>query len=378
MNFLKNDNLKKQIRTFDRIMIAGNLFRFIFLLLFAFLLFDIFFLEMNPILWVIICFAVVLVIFITLTHLFSGILVEKSNVERLETIWKQWLNFLYYIPLFPISFPVHLLFNLINKVSGTSSIRFNIDISEDELKNLIEKESELELEEREMITSIFEFSDTKVSEIMIPRIDIKAVDESDGLDKLLGIIVNQGFSRIPVYRGSIDEIVGIVYAKDVLQSYFVNKKLPTLTEVIREKVYFVPESARIDDLLKTFRDEKIQIAVALDEYGGTAGLVTLEDIVEEIFGEIEDEYDKKKNRIERLKDGVIVISAQVEIEKVFKILDKEIPNLEGVETIGGYLLDYLGRIPDIGEKVQIENLKFEIMDADERKIKKIKIFTKGK
>ncbi len=376
-NFLNSENLKREIKTFDRVMIATVLYKYSFFLGFVLLIFYLCFIKFNLVLWIRILAMAILTIFITSSYLFTGILVRKSSIEKLEDVWKKVMNFLFYIPLFPASELVKIIFVLINKISRTENYRFNLDLSEDAIKNIIEKRSELEHEEKEMLTSIFEFGDTKVSEIMIPRIDIAAVEESDDVSAVLKIIVEQGYSRIPVYRENIDEIVGIVYAKDILKEFYSKGSLPKLKESCRSNVYFIPESARIDDLLRTMRNEKFQIAVALDEYGGTAGLVTLEDIVEEIFGEIEDEYDKKQPKIEKQKDGSYITSAHIDIENIFEKLELETPELEGVESIGGYILNHLGRIPVAGEKIEIKNISFEILEADQRKIKKIKIKRKA-
>ena len=378
LNFLDTKNLMKEIHTFDRVMIATALYKFGFLVCFLLLLFNLFFVKIQLEFWFGVAFIVLVVLFLTLTFLITGILVLKSNIEKFENPWKQLMNLLFYVPLFPATEAVKLIFVAINKLSGTDNYRFNLDLSEDILKSLIETESELEVEEREMLTSIFEFGDTKVSEIMIPRIEIAAVDEEEDISEVLKIILDQGYSRIPIYKESIDEIIGIVYAKDILIEFHSKGNLPKLKDISRKKVYFIPESARIDDLLKTLRDEKLQIAVALDEYGGTAGLVTLEDIVEEIFGEIEDEYDKKKSKIEKLKDGTLLFQAQIDIEEIFKQLEIDPPEIEGVESIGGYVLNHLGKIPRVGDKIKIKNLIFEIIEADERKIIKMKISKKGK
>lgn len=236
-----------------------------------------------------------------------------------------------------------------------------------------EEEGVLEEEEKEMINSIFEFGDTRVQEVMIPRLDIVAVEAGRNLTDILKVAVEDGHSRIPVFEKKIDKIIGVLYVKDLLSLWGKRAEEDLKVKDLTRAPYFVPETKKVNELLREFRRKKIHLAIVVDEYGGTAGLVTLEDLLEEIVGEIEDEYDEKKEEIKILEEGVALINGRMDIGEVNEKLKINLPEKEGVETIAGFVVDYLGRVPQTGEELTYENLRISVVEADRRRVVKVKI-----
>lgn len=237
-----------------------------------------------------------------------------------------------------------------------------------------EQEGILKENEKEMIESVFEFGQTAVSAIMTPRTDVFAVESNTLLDNALDSINKSGYSRIPVYTRNIDNITGILYAKDLLEiSADEDKDTIRLNSLVKKPI-FIPETMRIDNLLKKFKEVKTHVAIVVDEYGGTAGLVTLEDVLEEIVGEIEDEYDPEGILWKRLESGSFLVDSRLEIEKANEELGLDIER-SGFDTVGGAVLAFAGRLPKTGEVFSWGNLKIKITDADERRIKQLKIDT---
>jgi CBS domain containing-hemolysin-like protein len=247
--------------------------------------------------------------------------------------------------------------------------------TEEDIKAMAEvasEEREIEEEEKELIHSIFEFGDTVVREVMTPEPDIVALDISSSLDEVLDMVVRHGFSRIPVYRERRDEIVGIVYAKDVLREiHALGDRARGLEELIR-KPHFVPESKKVADLLRDMQSEKFHVAVVVDEYGGVAGLVTLEDLLEEIVGEIVDEYDREEPQVEPAGDGRYRVNARLPVDELNELLDTELP-YEEWDTVGGLMMGILGRLPIQGEQVEFQELRFTAERVQGRRISKVLI-----
>ena len=248
-------------------------------------------------------------------------------------------------------------------------------ISAEELRLIVERGGEqgvLEAEEEQMINAVIELGDRRVHEVMVPRVAIASVPADATLEEAIDLVVEVGHSRIPVYHDTIDEIVGILYAKDLLP--YLKRDAgprPALRKLLRPPV-LVPESMTVDDLLHEFQRRKVHIAVVLDEYGGTAGLVTIEDLLEEIVGEIRDEYDVESEPIVDEGSGRFVFSGKVNIDEVAQRLDIEIER-EGFETVGGYLLSHLGRVPAKGERFELDGLSVEVIDAERRRINKVRM-----
>jgi len=260
---------------------------------------------------------------------------------------------------------------------GKKSVREKKEITEEDLITLIDAgkdEGVIEDEENEMIRNIFEFGDTMVKEVMIPRVDMTCISSDIKLGSILKLIKKMGHSRIPVYEETIDNIIGILYAKDLLgiyEQWYTSKEKFDLKGIIRE-AYFVPENKKIDELLDIFQKDRIQIAIAIDEYGGTAGLITMEDVVEEVVGEIIDEYDKEIKLFEMIGDNTIITDAIISIDKINEILNMEIPE-NGFETLGGFIFDLLGRVPKKDEKIKYQNCQMIIEQVIKNRIRRVKI-----
>jgi CBS domain containing-hemolysin-like protein len=225
--------------------------------------------------------------------------------------------------------------------------------------------------EGEIINGVFELSEVKVKEVMTPRVNMVCVEAETKLKEVIKIFKEHKYSRIPVYDGNIDEIIGIIYIKDLLNFWNFEKEDLRAIEFIRLP-FFIPESKPIGDLLKEFRQKMIHVAIVVDEYGGTTGIVTLEDLLEEIFGEIEDEYDKEEIQIKSIGKNVYLIDGDTEIEKIKEILKIEFPKGD-FETISGYILEVLKHIPSPGEVIKLNDNIITIIDSDEQSINRIKI-----
>ena len=220
---------------------------------------------------------------------------------------------------------------------------------------------------------MLELSDRTVDEIMTPRTDIVAVEVKSDWQTVLNIITGAGHSRVPVYENNIDNIVGLIYAKDLLTGFGKNQADFTLRNETRG-AYFVPETKTLRVLLHEFQNQKLHIAVVLDEYGGTAGIVTLEDILEELVGEITDEFEKSPPEpIRKIDQNTIEADARTYIDDLNDQFEVNLPEDEDYETIGGFVFSHLGYIPKTGENFDYENLKFTITSAETRRIKQIKI-----
>ncbi|MDG5467725.1 hemolysin family protein [Deltaproteobacteria bacterium IMCC39524] len=248
-------------------------------------------------------------------------------------------------------------------------------LTEKELQDAInssEEEGILNESEGDMLQSIFEFGDTIVREVMVPRTDMVCCPADATLGGFLELIIRSGHSRVPLFEGSTDKIVGVVYAKDLLRHWGANDETLTLTEVMRTP-YFIPETKRIDDLLKDFRTRRVHMAIAVDEYGGTSGLITIEDLLEEIVGDIQDEYDLEVPWLQPQEDGTLLVDARANVEELEEYYDIEIPR-EKFDTVGGYLFHLLGNVPQKGEKVSDNGLVLMVEDSDARKIEKVRVW----
>jgi putative hemolysin len=232
------------------------------------------------------------------------------------------------------------------------------------------KEGEISEEEgRELLQSIVDFTETVVKEVMTPRPDIIAIRVDATLNDLKVLFREEQYSRIPVYRDNLDNIVGIVFVKDLVA--LPQTAEPPMTTLMRS-AYFVPESKRVSELLKDMQRRQAQMAVVVDEYGGTAGLVTVEDLLEEIVGEIRDEYDVESETVVDEGNGVFVFSGKVNVDEVRDRLGVEIER-EGFETVGGFLLSHLGRMPYVGETFELNELAFEVLEVERRRITKLRV-----
>jgi len=228
-------------------------------------------------------------------------------------------------------------------------------------------------QEGELIESIFEFKDTLVREIMVPRLEMVGVERSTPLNQIISLLLSSGHSRLPVFDGDIDHIKGILLAKDLLVFWQTPEDTWDLARVLRP-TFFVPESKKISDLLRDLVERKTAIAIVIDEYGGTAGLITLEDILEEIVGEIYDEYDRLEPRLVPQEDGSVLVDARLDVELLLDHFD--LPRPEGkFESVGGLLIHELGRVPQVNDQVRIGHLELTVVAADERRAKQVRART---
>ncbi len=246
-------------------------------------------------------------------------------------------------------------------------------VTEEELKTMVdagEEEGLIEEEEKEMILSVLDFGDTIAREVMVPRIDIVALEVNTPFSEALNVVVSAGHSRIPVYRGTIDDIIGVLYAKDMLAALR-DQKTPSLEQMLRP-VYFTPESKRVIELLQELQKQRIHMCIVVDEYGGTAGLVTIEDILEEIVGDIQDEYDAEEPEVTPLAGGEgYILNASMHIEDAAELLKVSFPRGES-DSLGGFIYDQLGKVPVVGEKVSHDGWDFEVLAVNDRRILKVK------
>lgn len=248
-------------------------------------------------------------------------------------------------------------------------------ISEDEIKTLVEVGEEhgaLETSEKELIHSIFEFGDTTVREIMVPRTDIVCLDVTTPIDKVLEVISKCPHTRLPIFQENIDNIIGILHTKDLLLHYPLADGF-SLRTVLRQPI-FVPESKRIHELLKLFQDERLHMTIAVDEYGGTAGLVTLEDVIEEIVGDIQDEHDVERPLWTRIDERTVIVNAKLDVETVNRILDDDvIPTEEDYETLAGFLLAELGDFPEAKTQIDFHNYMFIVEEVKAHRLGRVRI-----
>jgi len=246
--------------------------------------------------------------------------------------------------------------------------------SEEELQEVInasEQEGIINEEEGEMLHSIFEFGETMVREIMVPRTDMVCCSTEATVSEILKAIIASGHSRIPVYQGTTDRIVGLVYAKDLLKFWGSPDEEVRLQTVMRTP-FFVPETKKIEELLKEFRTRRMHMAIAIDEYGGTSGLVTIEDLLEEIVGDIKDEYDLEEEWLAAEEEGWTLVDCRLNIEDFATHFGVSIPK-EKFDTVGGWLVDLLGRVPLQDEQMTASGLAVTVVECDERTLRKVRV-----
>ena len=245
--------------------------------------------------------------------------------------------------------------------------------SEKEIQFLIEHINEkglMETEKSEMLRSIFQLGTTPVKEVMVPRIDVVFLSKDIVPAEMFEMIIDCGHSRFPVFENTIDNVIGILYAKDLLK-YLTDRKNIEIGEILR-KPYFIPESKRLDTLLREFKRRHVHIAVSVDEYGGVSGIVCLEDIIEEIVGDIQDEFDNEREDILEIGDKVYLCDARVDIEDLNEELDLDLPDAS-FDTLGGFVFDLFGKIPVKYEKVTYGDTGFVVQEMEGHKIKTVKV-----
>jgi CBS domain containing-hemolysin-like protein len=247
-------------------------------------------------------------------------------------------------------------------------------VTEEELRLLVsvgEEEGVLEEEETEMIHSIFEFADTTVREVMVPRIDMVTLEADATVDEAVDLALQAGFSRIPVYKESIDEITGVLYTKDMLKELREDHNTLPVRDLVRP-AYFVPETKKLDDLLREIQQKRVHMVIVVDEYGSVAGLVTIEDLVEEIVGDIQDEYDREEKLYEKVSENEYIFDAKINIDEFNELMDTKLDNT-GYETLGGFLYAQLDKIPVVGDTIKFNNLTFTVLTTRGRRITQVRV-----
>lgn len=244
-------------------------------------------------------------------------------------------------------------------------------LTEEDLRFIIaasEREGVIEKEEREMISSIFEFGDTTVKEVMTPRPDIKAIEDSSSIEYLVKFVRETGHSRIPVYESNIDNIVGVIYAKDLLGS--------AVSETLRDhmrSVIFIPEGKKIDELLHQMQANRTHIAVVIDEYGVTSGIVSMEDLIEEIVGEIHDEFERAEKNLEKISDNIYIIDGKMQVEDLNRELEISLPTGVDYDTIAGYVFSVLEKVPAVGDIIKYDGVEISVERVLKRRITRLKL-----
>ena len=317
----------------------------------------------------------VIIAFITLV---LGELAPKrialENSEKIALFVSHPINFLSKVASPAVRF---LTFStgIVTRLLGSTERGIQDHITEEEIRLMInvgEEKGIFEDSETEMNNSIFEFDDTLVKEVMTPRTDVKMLDVNAKIEDIFDLIIEDNFSRVPVYEDSIDKIIGILYTKDLFKVIRNGEqKTVSLRSIIRD-AHFVSEYKKINKLFKEMQKSKSHIAIVIDEYGGTAGLITIEDLLEEIVGNIFDEYDVEVIESEKIDENTWIFSGMIDIDEVNNLLDSEIPGDE-FDTISGKFLSISGKMPDVGDEVTFNDLLFKIIEVDDKRISKLEV-----
>jgi putative hemolysin len=297
---------------------------------------------------------------------------SKHNPEKVAVLTIRALVMMHYLLAPLVKGLVFIISPLVRLLGGRLSSE-SAYLTVDEIRSLIdvgEKEGIIQKEEREMIHSVLKFGDIIVKEVMTPRIDMDCADLNNDKEKIIDRIVETGHSKVPVYKDNMDNVQGVVYVKDLLNSWR-NNQLIVMEDMIRP-THYVPETKKVNTLLREFKKGGFQMAIVVDEYGVTSGLVTAKDLVEEIVGDIINEYDLEEIGIEPSSDGAVVIKGKTDIKKVNEKLKLNLPR-EDLKTVGGFVIDIMGKVPKAGEEIKYGNLKIEILEANKRRVNKIKI-----
>lgn len=314
---------------------------------------------------------------ITVLHIVFGELAPKSiAIQRpVATTMKIAVPLqLFYYLFRPIIYVLNGFANLLLRVLGVKVQGHETSHSSEELQYLLDKGKEsgaLNNAEHELIKNVFDFNERIVKNIMVPRTKIVAIDITDSAEVFINTVTEEGYSRLPIYDDNIDQIVGIVHTKDILP-IFVKGKEVVLKNIMR-KPYFIPETKKINDLMTEFQLKRIQIAIVLDEFGGTAGMVTLEDIVEELVGDIQDEYDEESPVVERISDTEYMVDAGASVHDANSYLPLELPESSDYDTVAGLVSHLFEKIPEVGEVTLVGGYSFTIMKKTQQNIEFVKI-----
>ena len=312
--------------------------------------------------------------------LFFGDILPKIYANRKPLVFSKIMV----MPIFFLDRYVLFLFNEPMSKSMSYLISYlsinSKQLSVDELSQALEltDSDETTVEEKKILKGIVNFGNLETRQIMCPRVDMFALKTTSNISDIIEKVINKGFSRVPVYEKNMDKILGVLYVKDLLP--YLEDKNFNWTQLLRAPLY-VPENKKLDDLLNEFKAKKIHMAIVVDEYGGTSGLITLEDVMEEIFGELNDEFDEEDPMFSKLDDNTYVFDAKINLQDFYKALDlKDFSSFEqiaaDIETLGGLLLEKAQRIPRVGQVIIHEDFKFVIEIVDKKRIRQVKVILK--
>ena len=299
--------------------------------------------------------------------------ISANNPEKASLVVAKPIKFFVTI-LTPIVWIFNIITKVIFKLFGVDDKGVKPFITEEELKTMVNvshEEGLLEMEEREIINNVFEFGDMQAKEAMVQRLDIVAIDMEDSYEEIIDLFKTEKLSRMPVYEETIDDIIGILNIKDII--FLSDEEIENfdIKKYMRE-AFFTYEFKKITQLLEEMKIDKSQMAIVVDEYGGTAGLITIEDLVEVIVGDIEDEYDEEEDEIQVISPNEFLVDGSTKISDVNEILNIELES-EEFDSIGGYIIGYIRHIPEENEIIEMDNIKFNIESVDKNRIKKIRI-----
>lgn len=300
-----------------------------------------------------------------------------QNAEKVALKTSRILQFLSTV-FKPVLWVFTAISHIIIRIAGGEMQGVTAIVTEEEIMSLVdvgEEEGVVKHQEREMIEGVFEIDESDVSDVMIPRIDIVAVEDDINLKEVIDLVIDKGHSRIPVYKESVDNIIGVVYAKDLLKlATSTNGDLEHLSiKDILHEAYYIPEGKKLSKLLKELQIKKVHMAIVLDEYGGTEGLVTIEDILEEIVGEIFDEFDLEEKKVDKIGDNKYIIKGDLDLEEIEDFFDIEFSedDKEDYDSIGGFIFNTLDRVPKNGDVVSHTNVNFIVKKVMKRRIKEV-------
>jgi CBS domain containing-hemolysin-like protein len=315
---------------------------------------------------------------LTFLHITLGELAPKSvaiQYAEQTTFIVSWPLQLFYRVFKPAIVALNGTATLLLKIIGVQPSPASEYLNSAEELQIIVSESArsgvLDKTEQELISSIFEFSNTSAREVMVPRTEMLAIDIDTPRDRILRIVTEEGYSRVPIYKGSLDNIIGVVYTKDLI-TLLENRDLIILQDILRPP-YFVPDAIKISKLMRDLQQKKIHMAIVVDEFGGTQGIITMEDILEEIVGEIHDEYDEVLKDVEQSADGSALVNGRIAIEVFNEKFEGGIPEDPEYETLNGFLAKHTGRLPEVQEEIRYGNLQFTVLKKSNRRIRLVKV-----
>jgi CBS domain containing-hemolysin-like protein len=328
--------------------------------------------------------AIVTGVMTMLILIFGEITPKVYSTQNAEKVFHRVIHLITFLStiLTPVIWLLVQISNVFVRIMGGQVVKDAPFITEDEIIYVMQvgaREGAIEVEESKMLTRALELKETSVKEIMIPRVAMVAIEDVTTLLEALTYVTEEGYSRFPVFTDTVDNIVGVLYAKDIIK--VIDKRGAEVLDRIDVKEisripYFVPETKKIDTLLEEFKEDMVHMAIVVDEYGGTEGLVTIEDIIEEVMGEILDEFDEGEDAgIEKISPSTYIIDSKVPLNDIERELDIEFPETD-FESMGGYLLEVFERVPEVGEETNINGFYFRILAASKTRIEKIKLVVK--